>query len=62
PAETHYIIGHLIDSDDQDIVDEAFEALSMAEAILEAEDDSEADDEFDDDGEFDENNDDIILH
>ena len=62
PEETSYVIGHLIDSDDQDIVDAAFEALSMAEAIMESEDDPEAYDEFDDNDETDEDNDDIIRH
>ncbi len=50
PEEASYVFGHLIDSDDQDIVDAAFEALSMAEAIME------------DDGEFGEDDDDIMLH
>jgi hypothetical protein len=62
PEEASYVIGHLIDSDDQDIVDAAFEALSMAEAIMESEDDPEEYDEFDDDGETDEDIDDIIRH
>ena len=62
PEEVSYVIGHLIDSDDQDIVDAAFEALSMAEAIMESEDDPGAYDEFDDNGETDEDIDDIIRH
>jgi hypothetical protein len=62
PEEASSIIGHLIDSDDQDIVDAAFEALSMAEAIMESEDDQGAYDEFDDNGETDEDIDDIIRH
>ncbi len=62
PEEASYVIGHLIDSDDQDIVDAAFEALSMAEAIMESEDDPEEYDEFEENGETDEDNDDIIRH
>jgi len=46
PEEASSVIGHLIDSDDQDIVDAAFEALSMAEAIMESEDDLEEYDEL----------------
>ena len=58
PEEASDVIGYLIDSDDQDIVDAAFEALSMAEAIMETEDDGE----FDENGGFGEDDDDIIFH
>lgn len=62
PEEASSVLGRFIDSDDQDIVDAAFEALSMAEAIMESEDDLEEYDEFDENGETDEDSDDIIFH
>ena len=46
PEEAPEILGDLTDSDDEDIVEAAFEALAMAEGPTEDEDDEESDDEY----------------
>jgi len=48
PEEAHDVIGHLVDHEDEDVVDAACEALGIADAFLEAENDN--DDEDDDFG------------
>jgi len=45
PEEAHHVIGHLVNHEDQDIVDAACEALGMADAFLEAENDDDDDDD-----------------
>lgn len=40
PQEALLILGHHLDSDDQEIVDTTYEAIAMAEGLLELEDDS----------------------
>lgn len=55
PLEAEEILLDLIDSDDEDIVDAAHEALAMARGLLGYEDDEGDEiDEFDEDDEFDE--------
>ena len=44
PEEAHEVIGHLVDHEDQDVVDAACEALGIADAFLEAENDDADDD------------------
>ena len=46
PEEAPEILGDLTDSDDEDIVEVAFEALAMAEGPTEDDDDEEPDDEY----------------
>ena len=46
PEEAPEILGDLTDSEDEDIVEVAFEALAMAEGPTEDEDDEESDDEY----------------
>ena len=43
PAEAAGVIGHLSESDDDDIVDTVFEALAMAEGLMELDDDNSGD-------------------